>query len=102
MTEKWADYLISAVKYNSADTHIVKVKAHSDDGDKVGVGSEVLRENVVSLLDSGTTFCTITKSSDGKWSKGAPVYVIVIDDVKYIKTVADSTKQDNLGSLPHI
>ena len=82
------------------ETHIVKVMTHADNGDKVGVGSEVTREKVVSLLDSGSTFSTITKRSDGKWTKGTPVYVITIDGAKYIKTVADSTKKDNLGSLP--
>ncbi len=28
MTEKWADYLISAVKYNDPKTHIITVKGY--------------------------------------------------------------------------
>jgi len=97
---KWADYLMSRVQYNSAETHIVKVLSHTDNGETVGVGAEVARATVVSRLESGSTYSTITKSSDAKWLQGAPVYVITVDGVKYIKTVADKTKSDNLGSLP--
>ena len=39
MTDKWADYLISAVRYNAAETHIEKVRVHVDEGDKVGGAS---------------------------------------------------------------
>lgn len=34
--EKWADYLISEVRYNSQHTHIDQVKIHEDNGDSVG------------------------------------------------------------------
>jgi hypothetical protein len=99
MAEKWADYLISQVRYNSAGTHIEKAMSHVDNGDSVGVGTEVTRQTVVTRLESGSTYATITKS-DGKWHKGASVYVITVEGVKYIKTVADNTKKDNLGDLP--
>ena len=100
MAEKWADYLVSRVQYNAADTHIIKVMTHVDNGDTVATGSEVTRETVVSRLGSGSTFMTITKGSDGKWKQGASITVVTIDGAKYIKTVPDSTKKDNLGSLP--
>ena len=32
---KWADYGISAVKFNDAHTHINKVQVHPDNGDKM-------------------------------------------------------------------
>lgn len=100
MAEKWADFLISAVQYNAQDTHIVKVMRHVDNGDSVGAGNEVTRQVVVQGLDAGKSYATITKSSDGKWLKGASVEIVTIAAVQYIKTVADSIKADNLGSLP--
>jgi hypothetical protein len=36
MADKWADYLISAVRYDAAGTHIDKVRVHEDEGEKVG------------------------------------------------------------------
>jgi hypothetical protein len=100
MTAAWADYLISKVQYNEQDTHIVKVLAHPDNGDTVGTGSEVTRQRVVSLLDGGSTFATIYVGDAGKWLRGADVRVVTIEGVKYIRTDADATKEDNLGQLP--
>jgi hypothetical protein len=100
MAEKWADYLVSKVQYNAADTHIVKVMSHVDNGDTVGTGSEATRETVINRLGNGSTFMSITKGSDGKWNRGAPIKTVTIGGTKYIKTVADDTKKDNLGSLP--
>jgi hypothetical protein len=97
---KWADYLISKVQYNDRETHIIKVLAHPDNGDKVGAGSEITRQRVVSLLDGGSTFMTIYKNADGKWKEGADVRAITVDGEKYIRTDADGIKKDNLGMLP--
>ena len=100
MVEKWADYLISAVQYNAAETHIVKVMTHVDNGDSVGSGYEQLRQTVIQQIEAGSTYATITKGADGKWLRGAEVEIVSIDSVKYIKTVPDKTKKDNLGELP--
>jgi hypothetical protein len=101
MATKWADYLISAVQYNAAGTHIAKVRAHPDNGDSVGPGTEVSRSRVVSLLGAGTTFATITRdNANNKWNRGADVGVITVDGEKYIRTDRDKTKKDNLGQLP--
>lgn len=98
---KWADYLISAVKYTTVGTakHISQVKVHNDNGDSVGLETIWSRHQVISVIDK-STFMTITKGSDGKWNKGALVEKIYEFGDWYIKTKADSTKNDNLGSLP--
>lgn len=100
MADKWADYLISAVRYNEAETHIEKVRVHSDNGESVGSASEWTRAEVVSRLEAGYSFVTIFKKSDGNWRKGATVRIVVIHGEKFIRTDADQTKEDNLGSLP--
>ncbi len=97
---KWADYLISAVRFNGAGTHIVKVKAYVDNGDTVGSGFEMERTDVVKYIDDDKTFATIYQGTEGKWKFGASVRTVTIDGTRYIKTRADGTKADNLDNLP--
>jgi hypothetical protein len=100
MADKWADYIITAVRFNSTGTHIEAVQIRADNGDTTGPASEATRAQIVASLEAGTTFCTATKGSDGNWHKGATVKVVVIDNQKYIRTKADGTKADNLDNLP--
>jgi hypothetical protein len=100
MADKWADYLISMVRYNEGETHIVKVLAHADDGDAVGTGHQTTRATVVERLKAGYTFVTLYKNNAGNYNRGAEVRIVRIEGVDYIRTDADATKKDNLGSLP--
>lgn len=67
--EKWADYLISAVKYNDPKTHIIAVKTYADLGDKVGAEQHFSRQQVVQGIENGTSFMTIFNVNN-KWQKG--------------------------------
>jgi uncharacterized protein (DUF2147 family) len=100
MATKWADYIITAVRFNSAATHIEAVEIRADNGDSVGPASEATRAQIVDSIESGTTFCTATATGDQKWHKGAEVKVVVIDNQKFIKTKSDNSKADNLDNLP--
>lgn len=97
---KWADYLISAVRYNSEHTHIDQVKAHEDKGDSFGEGKVYNRLNVVDAIKKGTTFVTIYKNSAEKYNKGQKVNVITIKGINYLKTVDNGKEEDNLDNLP--
>ncbi len=97
---KWADYCISAVRYNSEHTHIVKTRVHADSGDSIGAANEWTRAEVVDAIGRGKTFVTITRNSDGKWSKGEDVRIVTVNGTKYIRTDANSKASDNLGNLP--
>lgn len=97
---KWADYGISAVRYNLRHTHIDKVRAHPDNGESIGAFSEWTRADVIAAIKRGTTFVTIFKNSEGKWNKGQPVYIIKVNGVEYIKTVDNGKEEDNLENLP--
>jgi hypothetical protein len=97
---KWADWLISAVRYDDDHSRIVKVRAHLDKGDTVGSAQEQTRAEVVRSVEGGQTYCTIVKGTDGKWKRGEDVRVITIDGEKFIRTDANRTKKDNLGNLP--
>ena len=97
--EKWADYLISAVSFNGAHTHIDRLRAHPDNGDTVGPPSEYNRASIVAAIEKGTTFVTIFKNNNGQWTKGQPVYVINVAGTKYLKTVDNRRPIDNLDNL---
>ena len=72
---KWADYCVSAVRFNSAHTHIDRVKALPDNGDNLGSAVEFTRQQVVTEIKNRVTFVTIFKGNDGKWQKGQPIYI---------------------------
>lgn len=99
--EKWADYLISAVRYEADGSGIDQLRVHEYNGDKVGSAHTWDRKSVVHHIeDHGDSFCTIRKNSDSKWSRGDDVHVIHVGGVKYVRTDGNKTAADNLGSLP--
>ncbi len=100
MAEKWADYLITAVRFNLAGTHIDAAQVRTDNGDTAGSTTEASRAQVVASIESGRTFCTATQTADGKLHKGASVKIVLIDCQKFITTIADGRKADNLDYLP--
>lgn len=97
---KWADYGISAVRYNSAHTHIDRVRAHPDNGDTIGASAEYTRAGIIQSIKAGTTYVTIIKGSEGNWMKGQPIYITKVNGVEYIKTVDNDRAADNLENLP--
>ncbi|MCL1090307.1 MULTISPECIES: DUF3892 domain-containing protein [Shewanella] len=97
---KWADYLISAVRYNSEHSHIEQLKAHEDKDDKVVEGTTYSRQAIVDAINTGTTFLTIYKNGKGNYDKGQKVYVINVNGTGYLKTVDNKKEDDNLENLP--
>ncbi|MEN9153231.1 DUF3892 domain-containing protein [Xanthomonas euvesicatoria] len=96
---KWADYGISAVRYNAAHTHIDRVRIHQDNGDTFGKATEHERAAIVKAIKEGVTFITIPYANS-QWQKGQPVYIIKVNGVEYIKTVDNGLPRDNLENLP--
>ena len=100
MGEKWADYGISEVRYNSKGTHIEQVKVHVDNGDTMEPANVWTRENVISYLDKNYSFVTIIKKNNGNWGFGAKVEIITVNGSKYIRTNRNKIAMDNLEDLP--
>jgi hypothetical protein len=97
--DKWADFCISAVRYDADETHIERVKVHEDLGDKIGGGKDTEREIVVANIDNGKTYVTIRKK-EGKWNKGEDVHIVTVKGKKYIRTDKNAVTKDNLENLP--
>ncbi len=100
MADKWADYVITRVRFNAAGTHIENVETYEHSGTSLTNQGSRTRSSVVSAIDSGTSFCTATKNSNGTYSYGAIVKVMTIDGERFIKTKSDKVKNDNLDNLP--
>lgn len=99
---KWADFLISAVRYDTSSTsqHISHLRVHSDEGDSIKTATTWTKNQVVISINNGQSFKTMYKKLDGKWYMGEDVRVIVIDGEYYLRTDANRIKADNLGELP--
>lgn len=97
---KWADFAISAVRFNAAHTHIDRVKVHTDDGESIGAASEHSRQDVVAAIKRGISFISVFKNHEGKWRQGQPVYIAKINGQEFLKTVENATEADNLDQLP--
>lgn len=95
---KWADYLISRVRYTTDHKRIDEVEVYTDDGNQVKKYDNMNREKVVSFLKKGLKFMTIRKNSDG-WNRGDNVIPYEVDGEYFIRTDGNKIKEDNLGEL---
>jgi hypothetical protein len=96
---KWADYVISAVRYSSEPRHIVQIEVMDDIGEKVTNKRIESRQNVVTLLKLKHKIITIYKSENG-WKKGDEINIFPVNGREYIKTEGNNKEEDNLGELP--
>lgn len=95
---KWADYLISGVwKENNEITHVL---LHVDNGGDVVYGTKVSANQVIALIERGSTVKTIKWDyKDANWRIGASVTVIQGAYRKFLRTVADAQTSDNLDNM---
>lgn len=100
--EKWADYGISAVKFDKGGTKIDKVKVHKDKGNAMGDAELWSREQVISALENDYTFMTIFNHNQDIWSEGDEVNIVQVNGNEYIRTDNDQTPSDSLDNLPKL
>ncbi|PIY89580.1 MAG: DUF3892 domain-containing protein [Nitrosopumilales archaeon CG_4_10_14_0_8_um_filter_34_8] len=96
---KWANFVITHVRYNQTETRIIKIKRRSDLGDKLGSPVERTRGQIVTAIGNGYTYVTATYA-DNKWSKGDRVIRYNLEGEYFIRTDGNKKKSDNLGRLP--
>ncbi|MGD8306405.1 MAG: DUF3892 domain-containing protein [Ignavibacteria bacterium] len=87
MIDKWADYLISAVRYEDHFNRksISHCKVHPDNGDSVGDGTTWSKDEIMEALMKGYTFNTISKDDRGKWKRGINVFLLMSNEI-YLNT----------------
>ena len=97
---KWADYLISAVRYNDKHTHIELLKVYKDFTDTNPIPADPqARTTVIANLKNGITYLTVAINPDGSFRRGEDVRRIIVNDIEYIRTDANKTDSDDLGNL---
>jgi len=97
---RWADFVITAVKYNTGHSHLVGAEIRTDTGTAISSDyRRVLRQEVISSIRGGTSFVTAYQQG-GQWRKGEDVRVVNLHGELFIRTDENATKKDNLGSLP--
>ena len=95
---KWADYLISAVRYNG-NHKIAKIIQHEDKDGTVGEGIEVERAAVASNIKSGKTYMTIYSGPKNTWRMGKKVNTFRVDGEYCVRVDNNKAHIDNLGEV---
>ena len=93
------DYGITAVSYNSQNTHIESLRVTKIQNGKGSPEQILSRETIVTLIESGVRVITLPSNENGFYI-GAEVKVVEINYVKYLRTDSNRTAADNLGNLP--
>lgn len=92
------DFCITAVRYDAERKHINYVQVSQDLPEAFGPKRVVPRAFVADLIRMNkATFATWVLNKEGNFSRGADVHVI---EEVYLSTDRNSTKRDNLSSLP--
>jgi hypothetical protein len=97
---KWADYLVSGVRYDADHNYISKLKVHEDKETELGTGELIDRALVIKAINNGKSFETVVKAE--KWERGQPIIVVKINSNYYLKTTSNNIEVDNLENLPEV
>ena len=103
---KWADYVITAVRYTQAGHHgewkrIIAVEVRMDLGGRVGYAELWTREQVLDAVNHDhETFITSSRAADGTWLRGAHVWVVRVNGLDTIRIDRTPVMNDDLGGLP--
>lgn len=100
---KWADYLISAIRYKDEKNNdlFAYLKVHQDNGVEIGSGTTWSRDEVIDAMQNGKSFYTIIKSASGEWKKGSIVSLITKNG-KTVLTDNEYTDLDYLADLQEL
>ncbi len=101
MMDKWADYLVSAVKTNPDQIHIDFVECHSDFGCVVCEDIILSRTDLISKIKKGGTYATVLRTPMGKWRKGQEVHLVTVEGKDFLRTDLKTTvASDNFDDVP--
>ena len=95
---KWADYLISEVRYGK--NHLIEeVKLHTDDEGVISEPKMVDRSQLSHGLTNGKTYRTIFRSLNG-WKPCDLINGLRVSGNHYIRIDKNKVERDFLGSIP--
>ena len=97
---KWANYLVSAVKYDSKK-RILQAKQHKDTGGAIDDGELVDRITIANNLKKGNSYLTIF-NGNSNWKIGDKIQLIKVGGNYSIRTDSNKVEFDNLKFLPEL
>jgi len=100
--QKWADFLVSAVKTHPNENRIESLEVHSDFGSMVSETAIVSREEVIANIKKGLTYSTVFRTAMGKWRKGQDVHLVTINGEDYLRTDAEIKPVDQFDDVPEL
>jgi len=96
--DKWADYFISEVSYDS--DHLISVAIRHQDSNKgITKGEPIDRLTIHSDIINGLFYITIYSGKES-WKKGHKIYTFSIEGNPYIRIDENKVTLDHLGDLP--
>ncbi len=100
--QKWADFLISAVKTNPNQPYVDSFEVHSDFGCMVCQTEIIPRTEVIANIKKGVTYATVFRTAMGKWRKGDDVHLVTVGGSEYLRTDKDCLPQDQFDNVPEL
>ncbi len=99
--EKWANHLISAIRYSPDHKYIIELVQHEDQDDSISEGSIVNKLDVTDAIKKGNSYRTIYNANDS-WKIGEKIEVFMVEGEVFLRTDKNKVSRDNLGLLPEI
>jgi ribosome-binding factor A len=99
--EKWANHLISAIRYSSDHKYITELVQHEDQNNSISEGTIVKKLDVTDAIKKGKIYMTIFNSNDN-WKIGEKIQTFMVEGEVFIRTDKNKVERDNLGLLPEI
>lgn len=97
--DRKADLTIEKVKKDSSG-NIIEVKASIRVKDWSKGEVSLTKEDIIYLIEDGAIIFSRYVGKDGKFTMGAKINVISINNKKYLRTDPNKTAKDNLDNLP--
>jgi len=98
--KKWADYLISKVRYDSENLISIAIR-HQDTGLGITLGEPIDRSTITSDIKNGLSYITIYNGKNS-WKKGHKIQIFSIGGIPYLRIDENKVKLDYLGDLPEL
>ena len=96
---KWADFVISAVRYSPDHKYISELKQHPDNDGEIGEGQIMDRATVAANIKKGKKYSTVFNAGTN-WKIGNEVRTFITDGEFFIRADKNKVARDNLGPLP--
>ena len=97
--EKWANYYVSAVHFDSEYIRARKVRVHRVIEPYPSTPESISREDVIRLIEDGKTFVTISPDHHGRWQKQLEVRVAEIEGSKFLRVDDRNDPDDHFGNI---